>query len=271
MLHNFVISISSAYDRRNHIQQEFSAQNIPFEFFDAMTPCPQLDQAIQRFVPNLAQHQYQISGEKACFMSHILLFQKCIDANLPYIAVFEDDILLGKHADAFLAQDAWLLDRFSTDSAFVIKVETHYLTPAGVKFNSGIPAHAERNFAVLSSVHGGSAGYIISQQAIRFILKRLQTLPADEIKPIDILLFGNLLNHGDLKVYQLVPALCVQESQINQENSQFKSQLQLERAQNWHQNPEPRKKRTFKERCIRAFGKVNRILEKRRRQIIPFQ
>ena len=39
---NFVISISTADKRRNHIIQQFGQQNIPFEFFDAFTPSERL-------------------------------------------------------------------------------------------------------------------------------------------------------------------------------------------------------------------------------------
>lgn len=39
---NYVISLTSAYQRREHIQKEFSQQNIPFEFFDALKPSKEL-------------------------------------------------------------------------------------------------------------------------------------------------------------------------------------------------------------------------------------
>ena len=36
--HNFVISLTSALERRQHIRQEFGRHGVDFEFFDAITP-----------------------------------------------------------------------------------------------------------------------------------------------------------------------------------------------------------------------------------------
>lgn len=84
MLKNFVISMTSAEQRREHIRREFGNHNIPFEFFDAITPGATLDNAIAQFVPNLSNVDHLSNGEKACFMSHVLLWHKCIEDNLPY-------------------------------------------------------------------------------------------------------------------------------------------------------------------------------------------
>ncbi len=45
---------------------------------------------------------------------------------LPYVAVFEDDVLLGKDAEKFLAEDTWLEERFDKDSAFIVRLETMF-------------------------------------------------------------------------------------------------------------------------------------------------
>ena len=36
--HNYVISLTTEQKRRKHITEEFGKQNIPFAFFDAITP-----------------------------------------------------------------------------------------------------------------------------------------------------------------------------------------------------------------------------------------
>ncbi|WP_204352538.1 glycosyltransferase family 25 protein [Aggregatibacter kilianii] len=118
---NFVISIPTADKRRNHIIEQFGRQNIPFEFFDAFTPSPELDSLIQWNLPQLDETTFT-NGEKACFMSHLELWKKCIDEDLPYINIFEDDIYLGENADHFLSQDKWLVQRFDLSSKFIIHV-----------------------------------------------------------------------------------------------------------------------------------------------------
>ena len=37
-LKNYVISLTSAQDRRAHITEQFNSKNIEFNFFDAVTP-----------------------------------------------------------------------------------------------------------------------------------------------------------------------------------------------------------------------------------------
>lgn len=46
-------------------------------------------------------NNYLSQGELACLMSHILLWKKASDENLPYITIFEDDIYLGANANIF--------------------------------------------------------------------------------------------------------------------------------------------------------------------------
>ncbi|QEY27033.1 glycosyltransferase family 25 protein [Neisseria zalophi] len=270
MLKNYVISINTASSRRAHITQEFGKQNIPFEFFDAVTPTNGLTQSIARFIPALAEYPYQTPGEKSCFISHVLLLQKCIDENLPYIGIFEDDILLGEHADLFLTQDNWLKERFKQQDSFIIKLET-YLMRTRTQPESYIQPYNNRSFHILNAVHVGTAGYIISTQAARIILQQFNTIQRESIKAIDIMLFKSFLNHPNLKIFQLHPALCVQEDRQLNDASKLKSQLHKERALNWEKNPEPKPKRTFQEHIIRALGKFKRIQEKKKSQIVPFK
>ena len=99
---NVVISISTAYKRRNHIIDQFGQKQIPFEFFDAFTPSDRLDVHLQRYLPNVEATSKLTAGEKGCLMSHFMLWKKCVDDNLAYISIFEDDILLGENAEQFL-------------------------------------------------------------------------------------------------------------------------------------------------------------------------
>lgn len=50
---NYIISLPTAIQRREHIKQEFGKQDIPFEFYDALMPSEQLNQLIQKYLPNL--------------------------------------------------------------------------------------------------------------------------------------------------------------------------------------------------------------------------
>lgn len=217
-LQNYVISLPNAQERRLYIQQEFEKHNISFNFFDAAAPGENLNKLMQESAPALALSLFS-PGEKACFMSHVLLWQKCVDENLPYIGVFEDDITLGRDAHLFLSQDYWLKERFNGN--FIIKCET-YLMDVTLQETSIKPIKTHHQlsnehqdiiyrFPELSSIHYGTAGYIISQDAAKHLLKLVKTLPLNKVTPIDHIMFEGHDLAPSVTVYQLSPAICVQQ------------------------------------------------------------
>lgn len=270
MLKNYVISLNNNQKRRKHILQEFSKQNIPFEFFDAYSPSPELTQKIALLLPQL-NNAPLTSGEKGCFISHLALWHKCLDENLPYIAIFEDDILLGENADSFLNHNKWLGERFQTEETYIIRLET-FLQPARCDTRTKILQYQQRNFYKLLENHYGTAGYIISRNAILFLLEKFKIIPSDKFVGIDILMFEKYLGKNNYTVYQLNPALIVQELQLNKEKSLLNSQIQQERAINQRKHRLPKPKKTWKEKIIHLLTKYKRIKNKKERQkfIIPF-
>lgn len=269
----YVISLTDANTRREHIKQVFGAKNIPFHFFDAFRPSKFLDQVIAEFVPALKYQPFLSDVEKACFMSQVMIWKQALDANLPYVAIFEDDVLLGENAEKFLTEEAWLYERIPVGSAFIIRLET-LLIPVNIK-PSNIPIYKNRYFHLLDSPHGGAAGYIISQEAIRFILNDLYSLPAEQIQPVDLMLFGKYLSREDMPVYQVAPGVCVQELNFSQQqykDSWLGSQMEKQRRQNQIEyNKKYKKRRNFKERLLRAVTKFSRERKKRKQVIIPFK
>ena len=71
-------------------------------------------------------------------------------------------------------------------------------------------------------------------------------------------MFNELINVGVYQVYQLNPAICVQELQLNQENSLLVSDLQQERKK----NTAVRTKKTLKQRLTRIKENIIRALNK---------
>ena len=81
-----VISLSSALERREHIIKEFSQKEVSFEFFDALTPDP-----AHSFASTLKlkiDEQCLTRGEVACFMSHVYLWNKMINEQIPHMVIF---------------------------------------------------------------------------------------------------------------------------------------------------------------------------------------
>ncbi|HGH6315587.1 TPA: glycosyltransferase family 25 protein [Neisseria meningitidis] len=257
---NRIISLASAKERRAHIADTFGARGIPFQFFDALMPSEELEQAMAELVPGLSAHPYLSSVEKACFMSHAVLWKQALDEGLPYIAVFEDDVLLGEGAEKFLAEDAWLQERFDPDTAFIVRLETmfmHVLTSP-----SGVADYGGRAFPLLESEHWGTAGYIISRKAMRFFLQHFVMLQPEQIKPIDLMMFSDFFDKEGVLVYQVSPALCAQElhyTKFHNKSSVLGSLLEDKRSKIQKQT---HKDRTLKERLIHALTKISREKKK---------
>ena len=256
---NFVISIPTADKRRNHVIQQFGQKKIPFEFFDAFTPSERLNDHLQRYLPNVAATPRLTMGEKGCLMSHFMLWKKCVDDDLDYITLFEDDILLGENAKQFLAEDEWLKVRFNFQEIFVLRLET-FLMPVKIEKQQGILPFQQREIDILKSKHFGTAGYVISHGAAKYLIEVFEKFSSEEIKPIDEIMFNQLIDISGYQVYQLNPAICVQELQLNQENSVLESGLQKERKKNTVSYT----KKTLKQRFIRIKENILRALNKKR-------
>ena len=256
---NFVISISTEDKRRNHIIHQFGQKKIPFEFFEAFTPSERLNNYLQRYLPNVAATSKLSMGEKGCLMSHFMLWKKCVDENLDYITLFEDDILLGENAEQFLAEDEWLKVRFNFQEIFVLRLET-FLMPVKIEKQEKILPYHQREIDILKSKHFGTAGYVISHGAAKYLMEVFEKFSSEEIKPIDEIIFNQLIDVPRYRVYQLNPAICVQELQLNQENSVLTSELQQERKKNTASHT----KKTLKYRLTRMKENILRALNKKK-------
>lgn len=249
---NYVISLTAATQRREHIKQEFGRHHISFEFYDALTPSEHLNHLIQTYLPNLAKAKLS-EGEKACFMSHYMLWKKCIDENLPYIYIFEDDVLLGRDSYSFLEEDEWLKERFKVNDKFILRFET-FLKPAKCE-DVKISPYKERQILKLVEEQYGLAAYVISRDAAITLISQIEQLSHDKIDAIDILAFRDFLSFDDVLSYQLIPAVSVQELQWEKSKSILCSQLEDERYKNLKDNKQSHTKRTLKEHLFRLVTK----------------
>ena len=73
-------------------------------------------------------------------------------------------------------------------------------------------------------------------------------------------MFNQLIDISGYQVYQLNPAICVQELQLNQENSVLESGLQKERKKNTVSHT----KKTLKYRLTRMKENILRALNKKK-------
>lgn len=214
---NFVISLKSATDRRDHINNEFDQHNVNFEFFDALTPN---SAKIYAEGLNLNIDDSGLTpGELACMMSHIAIWKKAIDDNVDYVTIFEDDIYLGEDAEGLLNSSEWIQPDWN-----IIKIEA---------FSKKVLLSATRyevlsNKRQISELKGknlGAAGYIISIEGAKIFLDYILT---HKLQPLDEIIFDIFINRKAEAVYQMIPALCVQEMILKERQNVFSLPSSLE-------------------------------------------
>ena len=200
---NIVISLKTATARREHIVQEFGKQNIGFEFFDALTP--DLARPLAEKMQLNVEDEYLTGGELACFMSHVSIWQKMVDEQIPHLAIFEDDVYLGNAADELLNNAGWINPNWD-----IIKTEAFADQVFLGKTHSEI-ANGMRHIVQLTGKNLGTAGYILSLEGAQ---KYLEYVKKIQLIPLDQVMFDEFIRHTFHPVYQMTPALCIQEMML---------------------------------------------------------
>lgn len=251
---NYVISLTSALDRRKHIEQEFGKQNIEFEFFDAIMP-DQAQVLFKKFFPQIDLSRLS-RGEIACSASHIMIWQILLEQNLEYITVFEDDIFLGKNVEVFLNTTDWLPEKWD-----IIKLET-FLEKTFLSSNS---IHvSDRQLYTLKGAHFGTGGYMISKSGAKKLLEYIGK--QQYLTPIDHIMFAQSLNDRMVDINQFYPAICIQEK-ILKEQVSLSSELESSR-QNWQPN---KGKLSFMDKVLREIFRLGLQIKKTLfAKIVPF-
>ncbi|WP_324682030.1 glycosyltransferase family 25 protein [Bibersteinia trehalosi] len=203
--HNYVISLKKANERREHIQIEFGKQNIPFEFFDAITP-DDLDEQSKKLGISISE-SILTRGEIACAMSHLSVIHKAKAENLDYVCIFEDDVYLGENIADFLN------DKYVNNDVSIVKIE-HNIPKLNVSLFPE-KVYKARKFYRLKGINMGCGGYIVTKKGIDFITKNIKAIKDVEI---DNLLFRDLLKEKDYLVWQMWPAICIQDCILYPEN-----------------------------------------------------
>jgi len=202
---NIVISLRSAKNRRQHIEKEFQKHNVDFTFFDALTPDLAQSRAIDMKINN--NEQTLSNGELACLMSHVSIWQKMISEGIPHLAIFEDDVYLGNDAEYLLNTSAWIHSKWN-----IIKTETVY-NKVFLSGNIHQIIAGKRYIAQLKGENLGTGGYILSLHGAKLYLDYILS---NKLRPLDELIFDKFISQNSEPVYQMIPALCIQEIILNE-------------------------------------------------------
>lgn len=248
----FVISLENAKSRQDHIKQEFSKEKIPFSFFQAVTP-KDIESISERLGIDVSNADLT-DGEKACFLSHVSLWQKVLDDNLNYICIFEDDIYLGENINKFLLDLSCYPKDFD-----IIKLES-FDNPILVDstFKKQI---LNRNIYKLASRNLGAAGYILSRNCATQLMYYLQN--SNKIEAIDHFLFETLVYNKKFNIYHIEPSICKQDFLISGSHENFSSSLESERKLRINNLINRKKEKIhFSKKVIRELLRVLKMIAK---------
>lgn len=219
VMKNIVISLKNNNEKRkNHIREQFYKQKIDFEFYDAITP-----ECLEKLTDenHIKINQALMSKtEASCFMSHYMIWKKVLDENLDAVAIFEDDIYLSPDAKHYLSSNF----KFPYN-ADIIKLE-HFYNEILVDKRE-IVLDDSRALCRLVADNLGTAGYIITKKGSQYLIDKYSEI--SEIGAIDTLIFKKFLEDNHYYVYQIAPALCVQDFILNSNQHNFVSDIEVDR------------------------------------------
>lgn len=212
-----VISLKDKVDRRAHIHEQFKSLGLNYEFFDA-TSKEKAIEVCQGMSLNFVSDSLTL-GELGCFMSHISLWSMMLERNMPYLVIFEDDVILSEGIHEILPRLNVLIKEHN-----IIKLETMQ-TPAELGEKTAISE--DLYICPLLSEHMGASAYVVSNEYAKLMLNKLKLTNID--KPIDHFLFKDWLN--DFSTYQVFPAVAIQDDVLHSEQPNLISTLEIERKQ----------------------------------------
>jgi glycosyl transferase family 25 len=263
MMKCLVINLDRSSDRLAHVTAEFGRVGIAFERVAAVDA---------RLRPDLAQMPLRIprsigwrltDSEIACLLSHRRCWEIIARGNDPYCAVFEDDVVLCDGAEALLGDTGWI-----PADADIVKLET-FLKKTVVGQGRDLPVDGF-SLSRLYSVHLGTAGYVLSRQAARDLLGET----VDVGIPVDHIVFNPIFKATARRnIYQMVPALCLQDQFLSERAVGLPSLLRQERLDQWLAGSgKPRKtlRKKLTTEIQRLAGQIHDALRSRKARIIPF-
>jgi glycosyl transferase, family 25 len=247
-MQSLVISLKTAIERRKHIEHQFASKGVNFQFFDALTP--EKAKPLAEKMSLIVKNECLTSGELACFMSHVSIWQKIVDEKIPYLAIFEDDIFLGENVADVLHSSVWIQSDWD-----VIKVEAFAETVLATRKYTNI-LDKDMEVFQLKSKNLGTAGYILSLNGAK---KYLRYIHENTLIPLDEMIFDQFVKLNYLNIYQLNPAICIQEMKLYPQKNVLSSELLSERKLRVRKNKKKAKDKV-KHELIRIFTQLKLAL-----------
>lgn len=202
----FVINLARRPDRMDAMTGQLGRLGLAFERFDAVDA--KTAHPVELSAPFAAEGAMAelTAGDKACTMSHMMLWRRIASGGDSHAVILEDDILLSDAAPQFLQNSDWI-----PPAAGLVKIERYGDRDQLTLVGRGVPA-ADREIAPLLSRHPGSGGYIISREKAALLAGLREKIAV----PIDQLLFNPVYSpvFRALSPWQMLPAIAEQRIEV---------------------------------------------------------
>ncbi|QDF65626.1 glycosyltransferase family 25 protein [Shewanella sp. SNU WT4] len=192
----FVINLARSTERRQLMTEKMAVAGVEFEFFDAVDAAVPDFSLSERAAPEITlklKGYTLLSSEVACYASHYLMWEKCIELG-ESIVVLEDNIDVS--GDFKQVIDA-LLNK--TKSYDYIKLSA---TLNGRKFKALEPICSDTKLGIYNKGTSGATGYVITPKAARAFMDA----SAKFIFPCDDLMEKPWLHR--IQAYSVYPSIC---------------------------------------------------------------
>jgi glycosyl transferase, family 25 len=188
----FLINLDRSADRLEHMGAQLNG--VTFERISAVDGSndPPTAKGLTRF-------------ELACLESHKIAWRKFLSGEENHACFLEDDLHIWPGFAALVGNEAWI-----PKDAHSVKLDT-YLQK--VELGDRRLAIGGREVARLYSRHQSSAAYILTREGAARYLE----LTANASLPADYALFPNHPRRAGLRIYQLSPAVAIQDHLLEPE------------------------------------------------------
>lgn len=203
----FIINLERESEKRENIKKECHKLKLDFEIYNAIDGYTLSESFIQNIVYDYPNN-YLTKGEIGCALSHINVYKKIIEYNLPYALIIEDDTSFDTKLPDFLKA---FQEKNYKKGIFLLTGDFDYLV--NKKFN----LNNFELFEVTKAVR--ASGYIITKDAAQKLINFLFPVryEADMFKVFRLC--------AGIKLYATLPSLIT-----TNEESLIKSSIQTDRA-----------------------------------------
>ncbi|MWN05660.1 glycosyltransferase family 25 protein [Gilliamella sp. Pas-s95] len=227
----FIINLEKESKKREHIKKECEKLKLDFEIYNAIDGNTLSDSFIQNTVYDYPNNLLT-KGEIGCALSHLNIYKKIIQNNLPYALILEDDAVLDRKLPDFLNS---FKAKNTKKGIFLLTADFHYLV--NKKFN----LDSFEVFEVIRAVRAN--GYIITHDTAKKLIKFLFPIRYEA----DMFRIMKLCT--GIKIYATLPSLIT----TNDKNL-LNSSIHIDRAQFIEQRSEYRKKLFKKDKKKRMIA-----------------